>query len=63
MYKGITYTGDSSANRLIDGIGFSPDFALIGLRAGSTGEKFLVHDKIRGAGSNKYLVTDRNSQE
>lgn len=52
----VTYAGDGNSTRTISGLSFSPD--LVWLKNRTTGYSHLLYDVIRGAGSNKALISN-----
>jgi hypothetical protein len=63
VYNAIARTGTSAAGVKVTGVGFTPDLSIISLRAGSTGEKGFIHDRMRGTGDNKYIRTTHTASE
>ena len=57
----VTYAGDGNSTRTISGLSFSPD--LVWLKNRTTGYSHLLYDVIRGAGSNKSLISNLASTE
>jgi hypothetical protein len=63
VYNAIARTGTSTAGVKVTGVGFAPDLAIISLRAGSTGEKGFITDRLRGTGVENYLHTSGANAE
>ena len=52
----VTYAGDGNSTKTISGLSFGPD--LVWLKNRTTGYSHLLYDVIRGAGSNKGLISN-----
>ena len=60
-FNTVLYSGNSTNNRAITGVGFAPDF--IFSKARSTGYTGSIYDRVRGAGRDKHLAPSETEAE
>jgi len=60
-FNTVTYTGNATYPRTIDGFGFQPDFVWFKARSSAYGH--FLFDVIRGVGNTNFLATNTTSAE
>ena len=62
-FNTITWVGAGNSNRDFTGVGFAPDWVWVKNRGGSLAIAHSLYDRLRGAGSNKELVSNTTTAE
>ena len=62
-FNTITWVGAGNSSRDFTGVGFAPDWVWVKNRGGSLAIAHSLYDRVRGAGSNKELVSNTTTAE